>query len=226
MNLLLLNVLLPSWCSNVVTLCRISENSSLFRNFSFFCPLFANFWRHNFGAYLFFAKKWKKICKILNFGENFWPNFWPNFWGAVEFFAPIFYTISMIYIPHRRPLFPLHEAPQVSAEALSRDFGRALKRENDTTPHFLGLVIGCIDGDFCKWIANTRPFTEIHEASSREHESFVVVGPALQGPTTRTLSLEGSPSKRSPPSLSFLVRSKMNIKKTEISFWRPSTICP
>ena len=40
----------------------------------------------------------------------------------------------MTYIPHRRPLFPLHEAPQVSAEALSRDFGRALKRENDTWP--------------------------------------------------------------------------------------------
>ena len=37
----------------------------------------------------------------------------------------------MIWIPHRRPLFPLHEAPQVSAEALSRDFGRALKRENE-----------------------------------------------------------------------------------------------
>ena len=36
----------------------------------------------------------------------------------------------MTYIPHRRPLSPLHEAPQVSAEALSRDFGRALKREN------------------------------------------------------------------------------------------------
>ena len=39
----------------------------------------------------------------------------------------------MTYIPHRRPLFSLHEAPQVSAEAISRDLGRALKRENDTT---------------------------------------------------------------------------------------------
>ena len=58
----------------------------------------------------------------------------------------------MTYIPHGRPLSPLHEAPQVSAEALSRDFGRALKRENDTTPHFLGLVLGCIEADFCKQI--------------------------------------------------------------------------
>ena len=58
----------------------------------------------------------------------------------------------MTYIPHRRPLFSLHEAPQVSAEAISRDFGRALKRENDTTPHFLGLVLGCIEADFCKQI--------------------------------------------------------------------------
>ena len=38
----------------------------------------------------------------------------------------------MRYIPYRRPLFPLHEAPQVSAEALSRDFGRSLKGENAT----------------------------------------------------------------------------------------------
>ena len=167
-----------------MTLCRISENSSLFRNSSFFwidayiaridaytaridayvaridayttCESFQSFVQilQFFGAKIlapiFFCKKMKKIrkCKFL---QKILQKILAKFLRRRRIFcAYLLYYIYDIYTTWTTTFPSSRGTPSLGREARSPDFGRALKRGNDTTTHFLGLVLGCIDAKFCK----------------------------------------------------------------------------